>query len=144
VPIRDTAAMNRSLNNDYGTTAGPNAPTSWQLALFDGDPMVPAVDGGGVELTTTTAPGYARVTLAQSAFAAASDGRKDLTSPAQFPNATAEWTTTVTHWALFDAANPTQCWDCAPLTEPLDVTAAGTGPAVTISIFYDDAVEADS
>lgn len=140
MPIRDTAAMNRSLDNDYGTTAGPNSPASWQLALFDGDPMVPAVDGGGVELDATDCPGYARVTVAQSAFLAASDGLKSTSAPVQFPTATADWTTTATHWALFDAASPTQMWDCSILGERIDVVA-GPGPSVIPTIFYDDAIQ---
>lgn len=141
MPIRDVAAQNASLNNDYGSTAGANAPTSWQVALFVGDPM-----DGGTEMPDETElddlsvvpNGYARVTIAQSAWAAAVDGEKRTAVPVQFANALAEWPETATHWALFDAADGTTMWDCALLDRELNVNAAGAGPSVALSVFYDN------
>lgn len=139
MPIRDTAAMNASLNNDYGATKGPNAPASHELALFDGDPMIDALDGGGVEVAALDCPGYARVTLANDAgWLAAADGMKKRAALAQFPATTGEWLTPVTHWALI--ASGGVVWDCGPLTEPLEVTGAGDGPEVAVTVFYDDSV----
>ena len=133
MPLGSVTAMNKSLDNDYGTTRGPNAAASHQVALFAGDPLE-----GGVEATTGTCPGYARVALTNgAAWGASVDGIKSTVAPVQFPNATAEWTDTLTHFALYDGAT---LWDCAPLDEPIDVTASGAGPAVLLSIFYSDTV----
>jgi hypothetical protein len=141
MPIRDTAAMNASLDNDYGATHGPNAPASHDLALFDGDPMVIDDETGlpvGVELTGVDSPGYARVTIAAADWEPAADGAKALTAPVQMPDATDAWTE-ATHWGLFDGST---LWDCGPLTEALEVTEAGTGPLVSPVVFYDESVEA--
>ena len=63
------------------------------------------------------------------------DGEKSTVSPAQFPDALAEYPGTVTHWALFNPVTG-DMGDCAPLVDPLDVTAAGDGPAVSLTVFY--------
>jgi hypothetical protein len=129
MPLRDTAAMNASLDNDYGTTRGPHSPSSHSLALFAGDPMV-----DGVELS---GHGYTRPNVLATKWLAAADGMKSTDGPVQFANATSAWPDDATHWGLFDGDT---LWDCAPLVEPLSVTAAGTGPRVTVTVFYDDAV----
>lgn len=132
MPIRDTAAMNASLDNDYGATHGPNAPDSHDLALFDDDPSL-----DGLELTDTDSPGYARVAIPNDAtWAPAADGSKSLVVPAQMPDPTDAWVE-ATHWGLFDGST---LWDYGPLTEPLEVTAAGDGPLVSPVVFYDDSV----
>jgi hypothetical protein len=140
MPIRDVAAMNASLDNDYGTTRGPNAAASHELALFNGDPMIDVADGGGTELTALDNPGYARVTVSPADWLPAANGRKDLTSPKQLPATTGEWLESPTHWALIAAG---VMWDCAPLNEPLEVTGPGAGPLVSVTVFYDDAVVDD-
>lgn len=137
MPIRDVAARNASLNNDYGTTRGPNAPSSHQLALFYGDPMFSVEDGGGTEVVGN---GYARQTVNPTDWLDSVDGRKNLVTPKQFPNTTAEWDDTVTHWALF-ANDGVTMWDCGPLAEPFDVTAAAAGPIVDVTVFYDSDVD---
>ena len=129
MPIRDTAARNASLDNDYGTTRGPNAAASHALALFNGDPLV-----DGVELS---GGGYARVTVLAADWAAASDGMKSPTNPQTFPATTAAWPNPATHWALYAGS---VMWDCGPLTEPLEVTGPGPGPTVGITVFYDETV----
>jgi hypothetical protein len=135
MPLRDTAAMNASLDNDYGTGHGTGSPSSgYEVALFIGDPLSAGVEASG--------GGYARVTLAHSAFAAASAGYKTPTNPVQFPATTAAWASEVTHWALFSHADGTTMWDCGPLTYPLDVTAASTtGPVLTFAIYYAEILE---
>lgn len=132
MPLRDVTAMNASLDNDYGLTRGPHSPSSHSLALFVGDPMTP----DSVEANSSDDPGYARATVTAAAWLDAVDGFKS-TVPIVFPNTTDAWLDEPTHWALFDGDT---MWDCAPLVEPLAVTAAGGGPRVTVTIFYDDAV----
>lgn len=149
----DTAAQNASLDNDYGTTHGPNSPASFLLALFTGDPEgdglevedateVDVLDGdGNVTGTTLEANGYARAAVAHSDFAASVDGVKATTDPVQFADALAEWPDTVTHWQLY-AVDGTTAWDSGVIEGGgLDVTEAGAGPAVSVSIFYADAVQ---
>ena len=132
MPTRDVAAMNASLDNDYGTTAGPNAPASHDLALFDGDPML-----DGVELSGN---GYARVSVAPADWLASDAGAKATAAPVQFADATGEWSE-ASHFGLFYGGTET-LGDCAPLTEALEVTAAGPGPQVVPVVFNDDAVDA--
>ena len=142
MPIRDVAAMNRSLDNDYGTTRGPNAAASHQLALFDGDPMLDPIDGGGTELSAVDNPGYARVTINPADWAAAVNGMKELTAPKEFPDPTAQWLSSATHWALIETGEI--FWDVGPLTDALEISGASTtGPLVNIAVFYEDAVVND-
>ncbi|WP_067428547.1 phage tail fiber protein [Nocardioides jensenii] len=131
MPIRDVAAMNASLDNDYGTTRGPNAPAEHELALFSGDPM-----DGGVEVS---GGGYSRVTVTEADWAAAADGEKSLLETVEFPPTTDEWEDDVTHFALIAAGEV--MWDCAPLADDLVITGPGTGPAITITLFHADVLE---
>lgn len=133
MPIRDTAAMNASLDNDYGPTRGPNAAASHDVALYSGDPMIPADQGGGVEID---GGGYARVPLAAADWEPADAGAKSA-APVTFPDTTAAWATAATHWALFDGA---VMWDCGPLAEELVVTGPGSGPVVEVTVFYADSL----
>ena len=133
MPIRDEAAMNRSLDNDYGDDHGPNSPASFLVALFVGDPMIAAIDGGGVEANSTDQPGYARVAISHSDFPAAADGLKTL--QVAFPATTGEWSPSVTHWAILDAST-LDMWDTGELSEEFDVTGAGPSPVVECDIYY--------
>lgn len=132
MPLGSVTAMNASLDNDYGTTRGPNAADSHELALFAGDPL----DGG----TEIVGNGYARVEILPADWAGSADAQKSTISVAQFPDATDEWSETVTHFALIDGADSVTLWDSAPLDEPIDVTAAGPGPAVLPTVFYADTI----
>lgn len=127
--IRDTAAQNKSLDNDYGATHGPNAPASHSLALFAGDPNLT-----GTELTS--AGGYARVTVTNNGtnWPAAANGVK-VCAVQTFPVSTAAWSDVATHWALFDG---TTCWDTGTLDEEIDVSAAGVTATAAPKIFYQD------
>lgn len=140
MPIRDTAAMNHSLDDDYGTTRGPNAADSHLLTLWDGTPMIPVIDGGGSEIVGN---GYARVEIFPADWSSAVDGMKTLVAPVQFPATTGEWPEGAEYWGLIDAADGVTMWDCGPLAEPLEVTGAGDGPIVSVSVYYDDAVRTD-
>lgn len=127
MPIRDQAAQERSLDNDYGPTRGPNAPDAHEVALFMGDP-----DLGGLEVA---GGGYARAALDSDDWLLAADGAK-VSPTVTFPDTTDEWPGTVTHAALYDPVEGLW-WDSVPLEEPLDVTGPGDSPQVVLSIFYD-------
>jgi hypothetical protein len=125
MPLASVAAQNASLDNDYGTTRGPNAPGAHELALFNGDPV-----NGGTELTGF---GYARASVLPADWIAADDGAKSAT--VTFAAPTAAWLT-ATHWLLIDAADSTTFWESAAFDEALEVTGAGAGPEVTVTVFY--------
>lgn len=134
MPVRSIAAQNAILDNDYGLTRGPHSPSSHALALFVGDPMT----DDAVELDPTDNPGYARVNVPASKWADADNGLKSTNGPVLFPVPTGPWQDEATHWALFDGDDQ---WDSAPLLEPLAITSAGgSNPAVTLTVFHDDAV----
>lgn len=135
------AAMNSSLDNDYGATHGPNSPSTWQLALFVGNPEILEAEGGGVELNSTDDPGYARTTVSHTDFPAAVDGIKTFT--VIFPNSTGEWEHSPTHWALI--ASGESIWDTGELDQEYDITGAGPGPVIQGNIYYGNNVteEAD-
>ena len=120
--LRDQVMQERSLDLFYDT-----APNPFEVALFDDDP-----DLGGVELAGN---GYARGACDVGDWNPAGGGVKS-TDPLSFPAATGEWVT-ATHVGLYDPA--LGAWaDVVPLAEPLDVTGAGDGPLVVISVFYDN------
>lgn len=128
MPIRDVEAMDASLDNDFGTTRGPHAAATHEMALFYGDPIT-----DGVEIT---GGGYARATVLAADWADSLDGFKTTIAPVAFPATTTAWPLSPTHFALI--APGAVMWDCAPLNAPLDVTGAGAGPQVQPYIFYDD------
>lgn len=131
MPILDTAAEGRSLDNDYGPTRGPNSPSTLEAHLFMEHPSF-----GGVEVS---GGGYAPVTFSNDAWDPSADGVKRSHLLA-YPAATGEYPDTVTHVALRDPATGIW-WDCVPLEEELDVTGPGSGPEVVISIYYNDNTE---
>ena len=120
--LRDQVMQERSLDVFYDTYTNP-----WEVALFDADP-----DLGGVELAGN---GYGRSACTAGDWTPATGGVKS-TIPLTFPDATGEWVT-ATHVGLYDPV--AAAWaDVVPLEEPLDVTGAGSGPQVVISVFYDN------
>lgn len=120
--LRDQVMQERSLDLFYDT-----APNPFQVALFDADP-----DLGGTELAGN---GYARPSIDTGDWNPAADGVKT-SDPIPFASSTGEWVT-ATHVGLYDAT--VGAWaDVVPLAEPLDVTAAGDGPLVVVSVFYDN------
>lgn len=120
--LRSQVMQERSLDLFYDT-----APNPFEVALFTGDP-----DLGGVELAGN---GYARGSVDTGDWNPATDGVKT-SDPCPFPAPTGAWDTA--HWVgLYDPV--VGAWaDVVPLAEPLDVTGAGDGPSVAISIFYDN------
>lgn len=120
----DVAARNASLDNDYGTTRGPNAADAHEVALLDLD---------GVELDDVTSPGYARVTVDSDDWPAAADGQKTLA--VDFDPPTDEWVAAA-GWQLIDPVTDT-VWDAGELVDLLEVTAASSvGPQVVITVAY--------
>lgn len=123
--LRDQVMQERSLDLFYDT-----APNPFEVALFTNDP-----DLGGVELTALTAPGYARGSCDVADWNPAADGFKT-TDPLPFADATDEWVT-ARFVGLYDPV--AAAWaDVVPLTEELDVTAAGDGPLVVVAVFYEN------
>jgi hypothetical protein len=128
--LLSTAAQNASLDNDYGASAGVNAPGAHQVALFNGDPLL-----GGAELTSTG--GYARVTVTNNGtnWPAASAGAKT-SAAVTFAASTAAWSDTATHFVLYDDADGTTAWDSGVLDTELSVDAAGTVVETSLTVFY--------
>jgi hypothetical protein len=129
MPIRDQGAMERSLDNDYGPTRGPNAPDSFEVMLLDAT---------GEEIPGTTegvANGYARPTHPNDAWLAATGGAK-VSEVVTFAAPTGAWETAY-YWALRDPLTGL-VWDYSPLTEPLDVTGPGTPVTLVMTVFYED------
>lgn len=120
--LRDQVMQERSLDLFYDT-----APNAFEVALFNGDP-----DLGGVELSGN---GYARSSITTGDWKTATDGVKT-SDPITFPAPSGEWDT-ARFVGLYDAIEG--AWaDVVPLAEELDVTGAGDGPKVVISVFYDN------
>lgn len=140
MPIKDTAAMNASLDNDYGATKGPNSPSSHQLALFVGDPQIAEEDDGGIEISSVNNPGYARATVPNDAtWAPAEDGFKKTVDSIEMAAPTAAWLDEPTHWALI--ASGEVVWDTGPFLEPMQITGSSVDPIlVNPVVFYSDSI----
>lgn len=134
MPLLSPEAMNASLDGDYGTTRGPHAADSHDMALFFDDPSL-ADDPEDVECA---GGGYARVTVDPADWAVAAAGAKSTTDPVQFPTTTDEWDNAALYFGL--KGDDGFWWDFGPLAAPLEVTGVGDGPFVTPTVFYDDAV----
>jgi hypothetical protein len=149
VPIRDQAAQERSLDNDYGPDRGPSAPDDLLVHLFMGDP-----EGDGVEVpdesevddgaggTVLVPNGYAPAAMSNDDWAPAAGGIKSTDPDPVFPAPLEEYPGTVTHWALEDPVTGLW-WDSAPLSQPLDVTGPGSPIAVRLAVFYDNNLDDD-
>lgn len=148
MPIRDVTAQAASLANDYGATHGPHSPSSFELALYLGDP-----NDDGVEVPDTTVlvnedtgdestvpNGYAPAHVPNDGdhFPAPDPNTGVLTtSPVAFPISTAEYPDTVTHWLLRDPATGAG-WDTGqlPQEEQMVIESAGVTPRVALALFY--------
>lgn len=147
MPLKSLTAQAASLDNDYGSTRGPNAPASLIFRIFVGDPM-----GDGVEMPATTdidgvptANGYAPVTVPNDDAtwlpADVTDGSK-ATNPLTFPTSLAPYPEIGTHMQVEDAATGA-VWDCVALaaTDRVVVAAAGVAPRPIFTVFYNDKAE---
>jgi hypothetical protein len=133
MPLVDVDAMNRSLDNDYGTTRGSNAAASHTLELWSGDPIE-----GGAEVVGS---GYAAQTVMPSDWDPAENGAKSIAVDVDYPIAGEDWGT-VTHWLL--RGDDGTAWDAAALAEPLPVVEGASlhFSAGTITVYYDRLLEA--
>lgn len=117
-------AQNASLDNDYGTTRGPNAADSHECLLLDED---------GIELVGN---GYTRPTVLPADWPNADGGEK--TVVLEFGTPTGVWVKAVTWQLLGDDGN---LWDSVPIVPPLEVTGASVGPVpVAITVAYSQPV----
>lgn len=139
MPILSVSRRNRSLDNDYGPTRGPNAADAHHVILYDGDPRT-----GGVELS---GGGYARPVLdSDTDWEPAADGAKTTATGITWPTATTSWGV-ATYWGLAEDADPDEVWDIGRFVVPIDVTAPG-GTVVleagALTVFYTDNLDPGS
>lgn len=130
--LLSTAAQNASLDNDYGSSAGSNAPSSLEFALYNGDPLL-----GGTELGSDG--GYAAVTADNDGTTwpdAASGGAKTSKSLA-LATSTAAFSDTATHFVIRDASSG-DLWDSGLLTEEVSVDAAGVDVSFICTVYYEE------
>jgi hypothetical protein len=105
------------------------------VALYAGDPLT-----GGVELDS--AGGYARPTVTNDGTSwPAADGGAKTSAVVTFADSTAEWTVdaspaVATHFLLVDASTG-DFWDSGLLGDEVSVEAAGPGPSVQLTIYYE-------
>lgn len=131
----DLAAQNAALDALLGDGAAASIPSSWEVALFDGDPAA-----GGAELDS--AGGYVRAVIANDSatWPDAVDGEK-LSSIISLATPTDEWTVggqlaTATHYLLIDAADSTTQWLPGQLADPLTVYGTETAIQIQLSQFW--------
>ena len=118
------AAQNLYLDRMHATPYG----TTVEVGLLNGDP-----DLGGVELSATDCPGYARVAVTVGSFWSAADSGVKTSVEVTFPDATDVW----------DDAGEWDCifvdgvaFDWAPLVDPVVVDAAGSGPVIQLARMF--------
>ena len=99
------------------------SPATWRLHVD-----MPA------DTSTELAPdgGYAAVGYSAGDWAAASEGAKEAT--VDFGTSTDAWSDVATYWAIHDAAGVVILWD--ELTEPVEVSTAGTAVSVSPALFF--------
>lgn len=89
------------------------------LALFS----TPTDDaGGGTELTTTTAPGYARLSIPAASFSAPANKTISNVAALLFAAATGNWPL-ITHIAIFDSLTAGNMLTHGPLSTPILVVS---------------------
>lgn len=125
MPISDSAERVNFITSYYGATG--TVPTSFDVALFNGDPTF-----DGVEIT---GPGYARVTIANNGTTWTTSGDQ-VVAEVTFPAPTGAWDE-ATHFGLYNGAalGETDAFD-----SPLDVTGAGAAPVVEVVIYFGDTI----
>lgn len=126
--LLSVAARNASLAMSYGATKGSSAPTSLEVALFNGDPR-----NGGTELTP--AGGYAPATVPNNGTTwptAPADG-EIVSAAIALPSSTDAWSDTALFWLIRDATTG-DWWDSMPL--PGDgITVSGYGVENSLILF---------
>jgi len=120
--LRDIAAINASLDNDYGTTRGPNTPASLEVALLASADPADEITGGG----------YVRPVHDSDDWLPAADGVKTASVADDCGTPTGAWDT-AQFAGLYDPVAGAW-WDVVALTEPLTVTGAGDPVTVVLSV----------
>lgn len=132
MPFLDVNLQNAALDSLWGDHRGANAPASFEWGLLTGDPR-----NGGVELDFTVG-GYARVTVPNdnTTWADADEGVKTALG-VTFADSTGAWSDDATWEGIWVGGVLS---DAAPLAEVISVSAAGTGPTITPSRYYNELV----
>lgn len=126
----DVDAQNAALDAVLGDGAAASMPTSFELALFNGDPA-----NGGTELTPTG--GYARATADNdtATFPDADSGQK-VSATISFTAPSGPWVgvtdSLITHWLLLDAADSTTQYFSMPFADPFAIL--GDEPDVSVQL----------
>lgn len=131
--LLSAAAQSASLDNDYGASAGANAPVSHEVALFNGDPLL-----GGTELTSDG--GYAAVVVTNNGtnWPGAVDG-STTSALIPFATSTGAWSDTATHFVTRNASTG-DLWDSGLLNDEVTVDAAGIDVSIQATIYYQQGV----
>lgn len=119
----------KSLQGDYGPTRSSQAPDSLVAHLYDGHP-----EFDGVELDTSSCPGYVAPTIDSDNFEAV-DGGVQVT--VTLADSTGAWTK-VGRWVVLENADAAgEFWDYVPVgaVKPTD---AGDFDPLVITLFYSD------
>lgn len=121
----DTAAQNAALDAMLSRDVS-GIPTSWEVALYDGDPR-----SGGVEIS---GGGYARPVIAANLvdFPASSGGAKTSTT-VPLADPTGPWSNTARFWVLVDHADSTTRWFFGRLLGEIAVTT-GTETGISVQL----------
>jgi hypothetical protein len=138
MPLLDPSLQARSLDLYYDDPAKIH-----YLLLMSGDPGTlddPAADWATLELASDG--GYARVIVSDTDWdpADVANGTKAISTEWFFPDATAAYSDTATHFGLADGDDPTLLADYGELESPITVTGAGTGPSLLVTVYYDNSL----
>lgn len=132
--LRDIAAQNASLDNDYGPTRGPHTPDELEVALLETRDVATELSATTDVEGVPTGNGYARPTHSSDDWLAAADGVKTTSVPLNFGTPTLAWQTA--RWAALIEPVTGVVWDVVKLVEPVTVTGAGSPVLGPISVAY--------
>lgn len=126
----DVAAQNAALDALLGSGKASGVPSSWEVALFAGDPA-----NGGTELTGTG--GYVRVTVTNNStnFPNASGGIKTA-AVVLFAAPSAAWSDTANYWVFYDHADSSTAWFYGLLSEELTVYGTETVVQIQPALYW--------
>lgn len=128
----DIAARNDALACMFGDARSTRAPATWEVALFDGDPLTT-----GVELTA--GGGYAPKAVANTTANWPEPANGAITAaPIDWGTSTGAWSDTATHFVIRRPGTTGQGWYSRALAEAITVAAAGVvvppiKPVVTLN-----------
>lgn len=124
MPFYDPAALDAALDALWGVGHGSSMPAAFEVGLLSSDPRI----AGEVE-ELTSAGGYARVPGTNDGFWLPSEDGEKVSAVLRFPDPTAAWSAPAKFDGIFvDGV----LWDFGPLAEDIEVTEAGSGPAIRL------------